>query len=715
MSDYSMLGSFSTGNASQLNGELIDKLKNAEKHSVLSQIDKDLEKITGVDAETGDSLDKLGESDKFALIKAQVMDLQLKIGVFDLNSSSTTAFDAVSASTTGTAAVFDAVDVSGLDEGTTNITVTQLAQRDVYQSVTFTQADREKGLSILSVDADADGNDLDGSGVANDSDEDYSDADLELIKSSKLSVKVGDTTYDFNVYKDLSVDKVSELQSKSIDELAAEINENENLIASIENVGDDKYKLVIKSKESGLANDVTISQTNINLGFLDSVKSKDVTKTDTIDANSVLILNGHEFTGNEVHTYGMSGSVDDGSSDDGDATTVDFLGHSVNTTQGDTAEQFVQDILSQKTDIISTWNDNNSDKEIKDIIASTDDSTKVVIIFDSSATDVDPISTADSNGIDFDDNSVEKRDYDSSFTYEDLTNQIDNESGFSASFEDDDGDGVGKIKISSNSDLISINETDLDLDLDYASHIQTAQNLKAVIDGVDYNVSSNDVTIQGNLKMTAVEVGDASINITKDTTAIMEGASAFIESYNSLYDAINEEAQDPLSPMRDISGLKSILSSVKEQLFGNFGENNDLNLFNFGLDLDIKGHLSLDSEKFGDALTEHYDDVKNLFMGNTTDEELATSDSTKYLGMGTQIAAYLEQLDSTDGFMTRYQDSIDSRKEKLEKEREDALSKLDLKYETLAKQFSDYGAIITQMEQSFSGLEMMIKQSIASK
>ena len=50
--------------------------------------------------------------------------------------------------------------------------------------------------------------------------------------------------------------------------------------------------------------------------------------------------------------------------------------------------------------------------------------------------------------------------------------------------------------------------------------------------------------------------------------------------------------------------------------------------------------------------------------------------------------------------------TLNSEKEKSEK-------LLNAKYEQLALQFSSYGAIINQMESSFSGLKMLIQQSIS--
>ena len=52
--------------------------------------------------------------------------------------------------------------------------------------------------------------------------------------------------------------------------------------------------------------------------------------------------------------------------------------------------------------------------------------------------------------------------------------------------------------------------------------------------------------------------------------------------------------------------------------------------------------------------------------------------------------------------------------ERLKKEKEEAETALDTKYELMAQQFASYGVIINQMEASFSGLKMLIAQSQSS-
>ncbi len=455
MSDYSLVGSFNTGASASLNGDLINKLRAAEEKARIDPIDKSLK-----------TWDK--ELETIGGIEANIDNVLEAIKPFDLFNANGSIFDSVSASTTGTSATFDAVDVAGLTPGTTTISISQLAQRDVFQSKTFSDPD-----TVM-----AEGQD---------------DGD-------KLSIKIG------------SADAIDfETKGKTYKELAEEINAKDGLTASVEQVGTDDYRIVIKSTESGSDNALTITQT-------------------------------------------------------------------------------------------------------------------------------------DSDG-----------------------NNLDPNLGFG-----DDG-----------------------------NHTLTAQNLNAKIDGVDYDVASNTVTIQGNLTMTAVEKGDSTITIQKDTSDIIPKLQDFVTAYNTMVDSIDKELYDADTSINDTSSLRNILSQIKTKLYGTYGDD-EKSLFNYGFDLDKEGHLSIDSTKLGKAITDDSDGLKELLIG-----------SAEQKGLGTQLKELIDDMNAYDGSISLYEDHMTDRKTKLETEREKAVKDLDTKYDLMASQFSAYGAIIAQMEASFGGLKMTIEQSTA--
>ncbi|MDD2698299.1 MAG: flagellar filament capping protein FliD [Arcobacteraceae bacterium] len=443
-----ILGLGSSGSTG-LSQELIDKLKTAEAKSKvdpyttkLETWDKELEKITEIETKTKELLSAISN--------------------YDLYKSTPNAFDQVTASTSGTSAVFSATDVTGLTEGSTTVNVTQLAQRDVYQTNTFTDKD-------IQIDG---GND----------------------SGDKVSIEIGGTTYDFST------------EGKTYQQLVDSINLNDKFKASIEQVGDSDYRLIVKSKDSGEANALTITQTGVDLGLEDS-------------ANKML----------------------------------------------------------------------------------------------------------------------------------------------------------------------------------------TAKNMKATIDGVSYDVSSNTITIQGNLTMTAVELGTSTISLQKDTSAIASGLEDFVSKYNELLDLVNTEAFSEDSPISDIGSLKTILSTIKSALFGNYGPNDDQNIFSYGFSMDTTGHMSIDSKTFATALTDNLDNLKALFVG-----------VAEKPGIGTTLKEYLDNLDGYDGALTLYGDTMADNKTKLEEEKTKAQEALDTKYSLMSQQFAAYTAMITQMENAFSGMKQMIAESTSS-
>ncbi len=451
--------------ASSLNNELIEKLKTAERASTVTPLETQIEDITG----------EGGESEKIAEIIAKANSLLDSIKTFDLYvSGGVTAFDQKIANTSGTAAVFDAIAEGTLNEGTTNVTISTLAKRDVFQSSAI-------------------------DGTTKDIDIDSGDLTIALAGSDGLY----STSYTFDT------------TGKTYDELVATINLNSNLTASVEQVGDDSYKLVIKSAESGTSNALQI-------------------------------------TGSASYSLGYTSDV---------AGTIETVG----------------------------------------------------------------------------------------------------------------------------------------------ANIQEATNLSATVNGIDYNVSSNVITVDGGLKITALEEGDSTISIEKDTSTIESTLQLFVAEYNQLVALVEDELYSSASKIEDKSTLRTMMSGIKDKLFGSYGTSDDLNIFNFGFEINKSGLLSIDSEKLTSAVENNIDDLKSLFLGVAEDE-----------GLGTQLKTYLDDLDSFDGLLTSYQSNMDSRKESLEEERNDAIEDLDNKYALLSQQFAAYGAIINQFEAQFSGLKLMIEQSTAS-
>lgn len=431
-----------SGTSVSLSQDTLDQLREADDKAYLEPITADIEE-TEAEIEAVDEINvKLSE----------FLDI---VDNFDLYSSEVNVFDEVTANTSGTSVSFDAADTSGLNEGTINVTVDQIATRDVYQSDIITDIE-------------------------------------DTMDSGTLSVTIGDETYEFDT------------TGETYESLATTMSYKSSLDVALEQVGDEEYRLVIKSAQSGLENAISISQ---------------------------------------------SGDLDLG--------------------------------------------------------------------------------------------------------YENEEN-----------------------------------------------HVLTAQNFEGTIDGIDYNLSSNKVTLDNGLIINAIETGDSSISIAKDDSYVLEQVQAMATSYNELIDLVNTYTigdEDETATISDTSTLRTIVNDIKNMFYDSYGLDDEENALFYGLSFDSDGYMEIDTSEFSEALVNNYDDLKEVFTGYAEKE-----------GIGTKLKTYLDDLDGIDGLMTAYEDRLDTYLDDLENDYDEQSEYLDEKYEQLATQYAEYTVLITQMENDFASLEAII-------
>ena len=295
-------------------------------------------------------------------------------------------------------------------------------------------------------------------------------------------------------------------------------------------------------------------------------------------------------------------------------------------------------------------------------------------------------------------------------SYNDLVNEINKIDGVQGSLVED---STGKFRLSiksfetgekntikfTGSDASALSHFGFD---DTANNVLKAQDSKMKVDGVEYYGSTNTITIDG-LKITATKsTGESTINIEEDNTNIKTQMQAFVNAYNNLNKLISDEVYSTDSSLGDKASIRNVMSQLKEQLFSQ--GNSDKTMFSYGFSFDSKtGNLLLDSTTFDKAVKSDKQGLQNLFVGVAEKKGIATT---------------LDELISNSGInkdLIDYESNMLSRQTKLTEQKDKAQEALDAKYKTMAQQFAAYTTIITQMENSFSGLKMLIQQSTASK
>jgi flagellar hook-associated protein 2 len=291
-------------------------------------------------------------------------------------------------------------------------------------------------------------------------------------------------------------------------------------------------------------------------------------------------------------------------------------------------------------------------------------------------------------------------------TYEELVEEMNFYSGLEVALEQVSDDSYRLVIKSADNGIenaLTISQSSIDLGLETESnHVLSAQNLIASVDGIEYDLSSNSISMMNGLSITAVEEGDSSITLVRDDTVFVAAVEDMVYKYNELVDLIDSKILgDENNPaiISDSSILKTMMSSIKEILFDSYGLDNEENLFNYGMSFDSDGYLKLDSAELSSALSNNYEDIKELFTGYAEKE-----------GIGTRLKTYLDGLDAYDGLLLTYEEKIDDNIDTLNEDYTKASDSLDDKYESMATQFAAYTVIITEMETAFSALESIINE-----
>lgn len=230
-----------SGQATSLNNDLIEKLKAVDTKAFINPIEIKIDKIPLEQKEISDITNKIN-------------DLLSTIKNFSLNQSSgINAFDSKEADISGDSVKFDVENIQNIKNGNTIIEVKGLAQKDVWQTNKFANENN-------------------------------------LMNTGVISVSIGNETKEIDTtnmsYKDFST-KLNELGVNS----------------SIEKSGNE-YRMVIKSKDTGLENKISFNGELNTLGLNDEannvLKAKNLElKVDGIEySNSTnnIVIDGLKIT-----------------------------------------------------------------------------------------------------------------------------------------------------------------------------------------------------------------------------------------------------------------------------------------------------------------------------------------------------------------------------------------------------------------------------------
>lgn len=212
------------------------------------------------------------------------------------------------------------------------------------------------------------------------------------------------------------------------------------------------------------------------------------------------------------------------------------------------------------------------------------------------------------------------------------------------------------------------------------------------IDGFDIVTSSNNVSsVVDGLNIELKGVGEAILNVTRDTASIQESAQSFIDSYNNVFNTIDSLQADELSGDSTLLSverqMRGILNSQPVGLDGSFSA-----LSQLGIKTDREtGLLTLNSSEFTDALNSDFASVAQVF---------ANDDQGYAFRFDAMAASLLEE----DGLINAREDGLDTRVRRLEDDQADLERRLDLREVGLRRQYTALDQLVGTLQSTSSFL-----------
>lgn len=243
---------------------------------------------------------------------------------------------------------------------------------------------------------------------------------------------------------------------------------------------------------------------------------------------------------------------------------------------------------------------------------------------------------------------------------------------------------------------------DAEIDVDGSTLTSSTNTFKDSVQGLDITVLRvSDKDTDGNLKSNKIDVST-------DKSSIKTLVQSFVDGYNKLVDSLTTlgkrnsivagVSQDDGGALAGDSMPRAIKNMMANTVMAQSNETTGIkSIFQLGIKMDNDGKLSLDSDKFSDALDNNYEQVVALFSGKT--------------GVAGKLKSSLDEYTKTGGLISQRQDQLNSDLRALTTRESDASDQLT-KYESnLRAQYGSLDTLLAKMKNSASYLTTLSSSS----
>ena len=268
----------------------------------------------------------------------------------------------------------------------------------------------------------------------------------------------------------------------------------------------------------------------------------------------------------------------------------------------------------------------------------------------------------------------------------------------------------------SNTIAITTDTTTLDTVTTGTDTLQAAQDSQIVVgasgsDQITLDRSSNTITdvITGvTLNLQAVDASNpVTITISQDTDAVKESIQAFVDAYNDVVTFVNERTNfNPDTQERGIFFGESLVRTVLDKLRRALSEEvSGLSTITgagqIGFETQsLDGTIVLDESELDDQLSENYDEVRDLFIENTT---------TETVGIAELISDAIDELDDIEtGALAIRQDALTDEIDDLSDQIEDMEADL-LRFEEQQRiKFANLDGLVASLQSQLNSLNSLL-------
>lgn len=252
------------------------------------------------------------------------------------------------------------------------------------------------------------------------------------------------------------------------------------------------------------------------------------------------------------------------------------------------------------------------------------------------------------------------------------------------------------------------------------TNIQKAQDAKLTYNGIPIERDTNNIDdiVSGlSLELTSItETGkDVIVRIARDDEGIAEEVQAFVESYNEIYNKLQELTKyDAETEISGVFNGNSEIRSITRQLNAiiNSTDANGTSLVKYGVYMNEDGTLTFEQDTFNTAFQEDPDAAVEFFRSSATTSKGQTIETD---GVFTKLRDTMDSLiTGSNSTLKILETTLINEQKTLNEDKTSTQESIDTKYEIMAEKWSAYDQMIAQMQQSANTITQLINQAMNS-